>query len=1502
MATLKQINGEEKAGRAAADRLSKSWGENDWIPTEPSEDWARGAIERLGEIINEQPAIVRASLKGAERGASTLSPRPFQGILECLQNADDLGATRLSVAYRESPRRELLIVHNGSPVTLANVGAMLLPWLSTKDDDPDASGRFGIGQKTLKSLGDPIALHAPPFHFVMHADGPEVCPAEAHIKRVYDPASRDTMLRLPLNSEVEVEQIGNAIDELNANSLVFLRTVRRLEFFDLTEKHRNISYEVDVRREGAKKISFAEGDCTVEVSSVRPMRSGGVGPPPLLRRYLIYRPTPAAQFRANKAKGATTPIGLCVRLAGVASSSLYDRMPLPISVQFPISLNAQFDPDSARSTLTRTRWNEARLDDLGDLVTWAALDAFRDDPSIAWQHVPLRDEAGQHGGWVSDQISKRVIDPCHKRLKEELIIHTPAGQIPVHKLAYEADYLEDLLSDGDLETLFPNHVAVPRAARDDGGRWRAVLSELGRSKLVTIIEALNLLDEDLDREPEWFVRFALLAMETDFLDEFLERPSLLLADGRVVSCPQRGERRILARNAAADALPVRLGLVQCLHPAYFDERHHTAELLKYLKHENALIENGNEATIALEILGRGGAFGDTDDGPVRLTDNDLIELRDAWSQLVDDKRTRLGARIGNSVALRAVQYDEDGRSHHIWASPTDAYLPAAIDRETESFAKAAGRTPGLIWIDKSYAKLLKQSGGRGHIGAQRLLSAWGVARDPRLIKPTNLRTYYVSDPRQTSPIWGVSRPEAQIAHLSSQYSDLIGDHWSPDLDAVVENILDGPAKSRRKRAMALLAVLSRGWERRYADYQVAKAAYPYYGWVTGPDVKATWLARLGDEPWLPDASGGLRIASELQLPLPGVSTAPKDRPRTLAKVDEQILRSGILPSLGVKSGPTPADLVKQLQGLKAQQVTKDVIREAELVYQLLSASLHKDDPFPGEAMTPAQLRNAFRAGRDGRGLLLAQGEWRSPEAVFQGPMIFGDRRPFAPLVLGLEPLWKALNIPFPKAADAVAVLRDLGQSIPTDADQGVMVATLRFLASKIDGMTPQLRGTLKRLPLWDGKAWRSERPIYALEGESLVENAPPSVGVWRPGITSFIGLEGLLDALGVTKLGLADFRPVSMTAYGFAEGDEIRQTFATATQLLKQELLRADQALLDGLTVDWNELQGAYVSVDPDLAIEADGVGGAKIRMPIRAHMCREPLGLIVRSLEDAGTSEGGGLAVASLFSGDRQKIAWAWAAVWPRASAGERAQPIVLPKTKADKASASGRLSDLKQQSETRQGRKTKPGSPASEKQQGSIQVRKLRDLDQLEPTSGSIVNSGSRLEGTVFNQRKSSESGQRTFSKPGNGGAGPSSETATRSVLPPTNDRETLALEAVRRALRLDAKEIVDLRSRRGVGVDAVDELRQCYEIKMSSSATIPSDVTLTASEVEAARSDPDFFLAVVSGLEDGAGTLRVRFIFDPLRCLAMKIKGDLTLTGVDKVEALEYEFKSADCAAAG
>src|ERR1700692_4537686 len=164
---------EQERGRHAAQKLCDVWPDTSWIPDQPSLLWVEGAIQAFAKIIREQPAIFRASQRGAEIGASMLSPRLFQGLSEALQNADDLGASSLRIVLRCEPRRELLLIHNGKPVSLAHVGAMVLPWLSTKVDDVQASGRFGIGQKTLKALGGPLEMHCAPFHFAMLDEAPE---------------------------------------------------------------------------------------------------------------------------------------------------------------------------------------------------------------------------------------------------------------------------------------------------------------------------------------------------------------------------------------------------------------------------------------------------------------------------------------------------------------------------------------------------------------------------------------------------------------------------------------------------------------------------------------------------------------------------------------------------------------------------------------------------------------------------------------------------------------------------------------------------------------------------------------------------------------------------------------------------------------------------------------------------------------------------------------------------------------------------------------------------------------------------------------------------------------------------------------------------------------------------------------------------------------------------------------------------------------------------------
>ncbi len=126
---------------------------------------------------------------------------------------------------------------------------------------------------------------------------------------------------------------------------------------------------------------------------------------------------------------------------------------------------------------------------------------------------------------------------------------------------------------------------------------------------------------------------------------------------------------------------------------------------------------------------------------------------------------------------------------------------------------------------------------------------------------------------------------------------------------------------------------------------------------------------------------------------------------------------------------------------------------------------------------------------------------------------------------------------------------------------------------------------------------------------------------------------------------------------------------------------------------------------------------------------------------------------------------------------------------------------------------------------------------------------------------------------------------------------DREDVGLELLRRVLGSDLDQIVDLRTQRGVGADAVDQLENYYELKVSAGSE-PDQVTLTNSEVQRALTTPDFFLVVVSNIEEG-GEARptIRLVVDPVNQLRPTDRGTITLSGLREATSLVYEFASID-----
>ena len=119
---------------------------------------------------------------------------------------------------------------------------------------------------------------------------------------------------------------------------------------------------------------------------------------------------------------------------------------------------------------------------------------------------------------------------------------------------------------------------------------------------------------------------------------------------------------------------------------------------------------------------------------------------------------------------------------------------------------------------------------------------------------------------------------------------------------------------------------------------------------------------------------------------------------------------------------------------------------------------------------------------------------------------------------------------------------------------------------------------------------------------------------------------------------------------------------------------------------------------------------------------------------------------------------------------------------------------------------------------------------------------------------------------------------------------------MDLVRKLLSSDRQEIVDIRTQRNVGADAIDNLKQFYELKIIAGVE-PDRVTLTNSEVKRAMSDDEFFLIVVSGIEGIDARPKVRVFVDPLNQLQQTYNGSITLSGVRSTESLVYDFAPGD-----
>ena len=1456
---------------------------------------ANAAARRLGQLFDEIPGKFKKSIEAARDSGSLYSSDRLQGLSEIVQNADDAGATEVRLLLTETA---LDVSHDGNPVKLHHVLGFMIPWLSTKGHDARAFGRFGIGLTTLRSLSDTIEVHCSPYH--VRIGSPPITPigkATFHTKLQEDGW---TTLRIPIEARsVTPEEIKEWLSQWDDSGLLFLKHVSHVTLIDNDGKKTS---ELALSRSGNEETSV--DDQTLPQSLFCHLAEASDG-----RTWMVYLaevPSPAGSQRARKATGKTTPISVAFPLQPVLSGGVYAGLPVA-SVDKPLFVSAQFDPVTSRRDFADNKWNRDLVPIVARVWAHAARDFFGRYPRAAWLAMPILGPAKGNSGWsligaLEESIANRAVHWLATQLSFPV---SGQGHISLSDLSVEAIPLEGILTNFETANLAGLQATLPSEVRDEEGRWRIVLDgwrSVGANlpQPVSVEQALALFNNK-ERPVESVITLAAVALENNLGERLDNLPCVVTNDGKRIVPPSANSPYALMEGATP--LAEQLGIVTLLHEDYLREKKEATAVLSWLKETGSLIDGSDDRELVY-LLAAAGRSGQYMDSP--LTDEQVQALRDAFEMMDPRERQEVGADVGQAVLLDAFVY-EGNRRRTMNAHPVEAYLPRRIDREPDSFAVAASQTSGPIWLSEKYVDTLRSPVGRKGIGAQRFLRLLGAATAPRVHPHPQLYRRF-SDPRRGLRKWVSGSPDSREREMQKRGATYtLQDYHSPDLQLVAEDIAKERRKRlRRSRAAALLTALGKAWDRHLVDFAEVQSAYDYYEWQNRGQMPAYWLWQVGDIAWLDDESGTPRKPFDLRIRTPGnVAIYGHDSPNYLHKELCLPNRQVVLRAIGVPGDPSRSELVDRLRHLRDRPAEgKDALsegavhREAAIIYKALAHDLLETTS--RSDLNSAQLRSAFGKGT---GLLLTNLGWLPPRSVLGGPRIFRDYMAFTPQVEGAEPLWNALNLRKPSPDNCLKVIQEIARKrdAPSSEDEIVLLETLRALSLHFrNGKTVRPR-RLSRLALWTSKGWQRDRPVYATDDPALATGLGNKLPIWKPGGE----LEQFQPLLG--PLRVVDIRDSDAEIVDIEEATldpEATELFQRGISLLQEDLSRNDPGLAAAIQVSWDTVGTYHVWVHPSLSLRVHG-GTSGLRQEyvceVDARVDMTCGTMFVRHSSLVPRVEGGGRALAKLFEGNSRRLALAWRGACDLAEEGIEARNIELANQRDERdrekteQRISNRTSAFRERTSANVGANGQ--SAAKHTSRNASRVPSAAALGPprilVDPNSLEIVDPQGRIEvGKGSAKRRN---------RGGNGLVNPNKDST-----PPRNrvslrgysdmEREDVGMDLVLKLLSSDRQEIVDIRSQRNVGADAVEDMKRFYELKVFAGAE-PDQVTLTNSEFERAKSDDKFFLIVVSGVEGVDARPKVRVFVDPLNQLQQRYSGSITLAGVRSTESLVYDFARVD-----
>lgn len=149
---------------------------------------------------------------------------PSHFIYEILQNAEDANATEISFTLFDD---HLVIKHNGKEFDFNDVDGITGIGISTKKDDINSIGKFGVGFKSVFAITQAPIIHSGLFHFEIKDF---VVPS-----LIDNNGIQETLIILPFNhpsrAKDEVfEIVSKKLESIGLKTLLFLKNVKEIKW------------------------------------------------------------------------------------------------------------------------------------------------------------------------------------------------------------------------------------------------------------------------------------------------------------------------------------------------------------------------------------------------------------------------------------------------------------------------------------------------------------------------------------------------------------------------------------------------------------------------------------------------------------------------------------------------------------------------------------------------------------------------------------------------------------------------------------------------------------------------------------------------------------------------------------------------------------------------------------------------------------------------------------------------------------------------------------------------------------------------------------------------------------------------------------------------------------------------------------------------------------------------------------------------------------------------